>query len=267
MRNSLLLILLGCCALTGCGGGGSPNVSLSSPSISFSTNGLTFGDEVVGTASQPLVITLTNSGTAALTIASISAGANFAQTNTCGSTLAAGANCAINVTFVPTTTGSLSGTVSFSDSAAGSPQTVSVSGTGVTGTPQYTLTGDCFGAGPADMCRTGQDATQCPVGQAAITPTTVAGCLPPQSAFVDASTACGFKVGREAFSGSCVAQATGESGSCSVQGQECGAAQLPPCCSGLVCAAASDRAFCQSAGESASRTRSSWHQGLADRLR
>jgi hypothetical protein len=32
---------------------------------------------------------------------------------------------------------------------------------------------------------------------------------------------------------------------CSVQSQECGAPLLPPCCTGLVCAAASTRAFCQ----------------------
>ena len=267
MRNYLLLVLLGSCVLSGCGGGGSPSVSLSSPSVSFSTNGLTFGDEVVGTASQPLPVTLTNSGTATLTIASIAASANFAETNNCGSTLAVGANCTINVTLTPNTTGNVSGTVSFTDNAAGSPQMVSLSGTGTTGTTTDTLTGDCFGGGPANLCATVQDLTQCPVGQPA-TPTTVVGCLPPRSAVIDGSTSCRFTNNGLAFSGSCVVGASAPSGSCSVQGQECGAAQLPPCCTGFVCSAASDRAFCQPAtGGSASKARSSWDQGFADRLR
>jgi len=34
-------------------------------------------------------------------------------------------------------------------------------------------------------------------------------------------------------------------GRCSAKGQECGAAQLPACCAGLTCAAASTRAFCE----------------------
>jgi hypothetical protein len=31
---------------------------------------------------------------------------------------------------------------------------------------------------------------------------------------------------------------------CAVSGMECGAPQLPPCCSGLMCIPASTRAFC-----------------------
>jgi Protein of unknown function (DUF1573) len=34
-------------------------------------------------------------------------------------------------------------------------------------------------------------------------------------------------------------------GSCSVQPQECGTTQLPPCCSGLTCTSASTGSFCQ----------------------
>jgi len=105
-----------------------------SPGVSFSTNTLTFGNQVVGTTSQPLVVTLTNSGTGTLTISGIAASANFAETNNCGSTLAAAANCNINVTFTPTASGSLSGTLSFTDNASGSPQTVSLSGAGTTQT-------------------------------------------------------------------------------------------------------------------------------------
>jgi len=55
----------------------------------------------------------------------------FSQTNNCPGTLAATANCVINVTFTPTTGGALAANLSVSDSAPGSPQIVSLTGTGV----------------------------------------------------------------------------------------------------------------------------------------
>jgi ASPM-SPD-2-Hydin domain-containing protein len=268
-----VLSLSALCLVNGCGGGSTSGgfVAAGSPSVSFSTNNLTFGDEVVGTASQPLPITLANTGTATLIIASISASGNFAETNDCGSTLAAGANCVINVTLTPNITGSVSGTVSFTDNAGGSPQTVSVSGTGVTGTTVDTLTGYCFGkvTDVYRVCSGGQDFTECPLGQLAVDPEydDGFGCLGVPR-LVDTSASCGVKTTAGPVSGFCVAQVSAQTGSCSVQGQECGASQLPPCCSGFVCAAASDRAFCQPAtGAPASKARSSWDQGLADRLR
>jgi Abnormal spindle-like microcephaly-assoc'd, ASPM-SPD-2-Hydin/Chitobiase/beta-hexosaminidase C-terminal domain len=77
--------------------------------------------------------TLTNTGTAPLTINSISTTdtAAFALNNMCGTlpaTLAAGANCTIAVTFVPSTPGVRVATLSVSDSASGSPQKVTLSG-------------------------------------------------------------------------------------------------------------------------------------------
>jgi len=80
------------------------------------------------------VVTLTNSGNAALTVTSISfTGANpgdFSQTNTCGSSVAAGKNCTISVVFTPAATGNRSATLSVADNSAGSPQTVALTGTG-----------------------------------------------------------------------------------------------------------------------------------------
>jgi Abnormal spindle-like microcephaly-assoc'd, ASPM-SPD-2-Hydin len=112
----------------------------SSPGVSFSPTSLSFGNQVVGTSSQPLPVTLTNSGTAALTISTISATTDFTQTNNCGSSLAAAASCTINVTYSPDSTGSLSGTLSVTDNASGSPQTVSLSGTGITQATGVTVT-------------------------------------------------------------------------------------------------------------------------------
>jgi len=58
---------------------------------------------------------------------------DFAQkivANSCGATVAAGASCLIKVTFTPTQVGVRNGTLSVFDNAPGSPQTVSLSGTG-----------------------------------------------------------------------------------------------------------------------------------------
>lgn len=251
MQKYLLFFVCGSLFLAACGGGSinSGSMSSGSPNAVLSTTTLTFGDEVVGATSQPLTFTLTNSGVAALSIANVVATANFGQINDCGSTLAAGAKCIITVTFTPGATGKLNGTISISDSATGSPQTTSLSGTGVTGTVQNTLTGYCWGGvanGAPLECGVAQDTAQCPVGQQAVSPTSVSGCLPPQSALVDTSTSCKAETPNgKSISGSCMAQISDEGGSCSVQGQDCGSKLLPPCCSGLTCVPASTRAFCQ----------------------
>ncbi len=113
------------------------SILLQSALASLSTNSLTFGNQQVGTSSAPETVTLSNTGTAPLEIGSIGiTGANrsnFAQVNTCGSSLAAGATCTIIVTFTPSATGSRSASLGITDNASGSPQTVSLSGTG-TGT-------------------------------------------------------------------------------------------------------------------------------------
>ena len=61
---------------------------------------LSYGDEKVGTASASQSVTLTNTGTATLGITSIAVtGANassFVFANSCGTSLAAGANCTIH---------------------------------------------------------------------------------------------------------------------------------------------------------------------------
>jgi hypothetical protein len=55
---------------------------------------------------------------------------NFVQNNNCSASLAAGANCSLAVQFVPSGTGSRAATLSVADNANGSPQAVSLSGTG-----------------------------------------------------------------------------------------------------------------------------------------
>jgi len=139
MKKYFLPLLCGLFLLNGCGGG---SMGGGSPVASLSTTTLTFpGDQIEGTASSSMPITLTNSGSATLTISSIAASANFQETNTCGSTLASGTSCTISVIFSPTTTGTLNGTVSIADTAPGSPQTVSLTGTATA------RTGSCSGQG------------------------------------------------------------------------------------------------------------------------
>ena len=72
----------------------------------------------LATSTVPLVI-----GTAATT-------GPFAQTNTCASSVAAGANCTVSITFTPTATGSQTGAFTITDSDFQSPQTVTLTGTG-----------------------------------------------------------------------------------------------------------------------------------------
>jgi hypothetical protein len=95
---------------------------------------INFGKQRVGTQSGPQQITLTNTGGVALNITGITpTGINagdFAQTNTCGSSVPAGGNCFINVTFTPTAKGKRFGAISITDDGGGSPQQVPLTGNG-----------------------------------------------------------------------------------------------------------------------------------------
>ena len=101
------------------------------PVASLSPTSLTFASRDVGTTSAAQAVTLKNIGNAILTISGITANGSFAETHTCGSSLAPNASCTISVSFSPQTTGTLNGTLSVSDNAAGSPQTVGLTGSGI----------------------------------------------------------------------------------------------------------------------------------------
>lgn len=117
------------------GGGLSAPLSFSiiaaSPVASLNPTSLVFGSQTVGSSSTALVITFTNSGGSPLTISAVQSSGDFAESSTCLSTLAPLASCTISVTFTPTATGSRRATVTVTDSATNSPQTVPLSGTGV----------------------------------------------------------------------------------------------------------------------------------------
>lgn len=106
----------------------------SSPAVSFSPTSVAFGSQTVSTASAPITVMLTNSGSATLTISGITFtgtnSADFSKTTTCGSSLTAGSSCNILITFTPGASGARSASLSVSDNAAGSPHTVALTGTG-----------------------------------------------------------------------------------------------------------------------------------------
>ncbi len=109
---------------------------------------LTFGSQMLNTTSAAQTVTLSNAGNTALTISSIvitgANAADFAQTNTCGATLAAGASCTIGVTFTPGAAGARSASVSVGSNDPVHPTlTVSLAGTGtvpIAGVSPATLT-------------------------------------------------------------------------------------------------------------------------------
>lgn len=128
-------------SLVSCGGGGGATGGTTSqppqnPAVALSASSISFGNQNVNTSSSPQTVTLSNTGNAALDNIAISVGGTDASDfsdggTTCGSSLSAGGNCNIAVTFTPTTTGSLTASLSIKDNATDSPQTVSLTGTGV----------------------------------------------------------------------------------------------------------------------------------------
>jgi phospholipase C len=98
--------------------------------LSISPGSLNFGNQKVGTSSNPKTVTLTNTGSTTLTFEGIQAIGDFSQTNNCGSSLPAGQQCSISVTFSPTQSGVEYGVVYLNDNDGLSPQSIVCSGTG-----------------------------------------------------------------------------------------------------------------------------------------
>jgi sugar lactone lactonase YvrE len=110
------------------------------PGVTLSPTSLDFGPQGIHRPITPQVVTLTNSGSLSLSIASIAItgqnGGDFAQINNCPmipNTLAPGNHCIITVVFSPIETGTLSADVTITDNASDSPQMVPLTGIGVGG--------------------------------------------------------------------------------------------------------------------------------------
>ena len=99
------------------------------PEITFSRGSILFPNQPVGTLSNPVALTVSNTGTLPLTISAVQITGDYQQTNNCVGTLQPGASCQAAVSFKPTYVGARTGSISFSDNAAASPHTVALSGT------------------------------------------------------------------------------------------------------------------------------------------
>jgi len=117
--------------------GDTPQVTtlLNTGVVAFSpTTPVAFPDQFVGTTSAQQSVSLTNQGTTALSISSMTATSPYSVSSTCGKSVAPGASCDVNITFSPTTQGTFAGTVSIVDSASTKPQVIEVSGAGTIAT-------------------------------------------------------------------------------------------------------------------------------------
>jgi hypothetical protein len=103
----------------------------------FNPTGLIFPPQSVGSTSASQSIMFTNTGNGQLTVTSIQATGDFAQTNNCAILAASTGTCTVVVTFTPTSVGSRTGTILVTDSAPNSPQTLTLSGSA--GAPANTL--------------------------------------------------------------------------------------------------------------------------------
>jgi len=113
------------------------------PIATLSLSTLSFPSTVSGAVSAAQSVTLSNTGNATITLSGItlsgSGAANFTESNTCGSTLAVGANCSISASFAPVTVGAATASINIADNATGSPQSITLAGT-ATAPPAPTAT-------------------------------------------------------------------------------------------------------------------------------
>ena len=150
---SFSLLIAGC----GSGGSGGGTSTPGSAYIMLSPSSISFPSTTVGQTSAAQTVTITNTGTATATVGSslVSGSTSFSQTaTTCGSSLAAGASCTVSIVFTPAAAGSVSFVVSVLDNASNSPQTLTLSGTGVavvTPVPVATLSGTAIAFNPATV--------------------------------------------------------------------------------------------------------------------
>lgn len=102
--------------------------------VTVAPSSLSFGGQTVGKTSSPQPVTVTNHAKTALRITGIhiagSGSASFVQTNNCGTSVAAGGTCTINVTFTPKSKGAKTAMATVGDNGGASPQAVALSGTG-----------------------------------------------------------------------------------------------------------------------------------------
>jgi len=138
------------------------------PTAAVSPGSLNFGAKAVGTASTVMTVTLANLGNAPLAISGIAAAGDFAATHNCPASLGAGLSCTISVTFTPTTTGSLVGSLNVTDDAPGSPQAVALIGRGTAPRASLSASSLSFGSQAVGKASSAQSLTLSNTGDATL---------------------------------------------------------------------------------------------------
>jgi hypothetical protein len=121
--------------------------------LTISPLALSFANQEVGTTSAAKNLTLTNPNSSALQINTVTPSGDFTlSSNGCnGTLLAPAANCVVSVVFTPSQTGTRTGTLTITDAAYNSPQTVSLTGKGILVKPTFSATHLSFGDEPVDV--------------------------------------------------------------------------------------------------------------------
>jgi len=132
----LLMLLLGLSFLAACQGlsAGSPSKDTQQQigNLSLANANIDFGSVVAG-ATKTLTVTVTNSGSAAVTVNSAAISSNnFSVTApSFPATIAAGQSATLSVAFTPDAVGSFTATVTIASDASDPTATISLSGTGI----------------------------------------------------------------------------------------------------------------------------------------
>ncbi|MBZ5515080.1 MAG: choice-of-anchor D domain-containing protein [Acidobacteriia bacterium] len=101
------------------------------PVLRLSAAKLAFADQGIGTTSAPQTITLKNVGEALVALGKPSISGDFTVANECGTTLAPGSDCALEVTFAPAVPGARTGELTIPSDADGAPHAVELAGNGI----------------------------------------------------------------------------------------------------------------------------------------
>jgi len=156
-------------------------VSGTVPLVSLSTPDLSFGSQPLSTTSPAQSEIVTNTGTANLSISTVTIGGtngiDFAKSgDTCtGATVAPNGTCTVSVSFMPSAVGNLSASLNFADNASGSPQVVALSGIGgAAASASLSTASVSFGSQPVGTTSAASTVTVTNSGTASLTFTSIA---------------------------------------------------------------------------------------------
>ena len=143
-------------------------LALMAQTLTLSPSSNNFGSTPVGTGTAWFTFTLSNGGSAAVSISNVTVSGQFVVSSNCGSSVVAHGSCPIYVYFAPTSSGAASGTLTVTDGATNSPQTAALSGTGGSGGGSCTTTPSA----PTGLAASGTTSSGTNLSWTAVTPPT-----------------------------------------------------------------------------------------------